>query len=133
VQSAYDKANAVNADLKQKLADAQTQRADEEDMLDSGGESREELTATKAELEAELKKLQKALAAYSDDDPTELERKKKEIDGFKAEAGQYTDEIDSMEGWFRGIGQDEENMKRMRMNMYGGEYDEEEGMLKELA
>ncbi|KAK5122452.1 hypothetical protein LTR85_004036 [Meristemomyces frigidus] len=132
-QTAYGKADTVNEELKQKLAEAQAQRADEEDMLDSGGESREELTATKAELDAEVKMLQKELAAYSDEDPTELERKKKESQSFRAEAEQYTDEIDSMEGWFKNIIPDEEGMKMLRMSMYGDEFDAEEGMLKELV
>lgn len=132
-QAAYNKADAVNEDLKQKLAEAQAQRADEEDMLDDGGESREELTATKVELESEVKLLRKELAAYSDDDPTELERKKKETQGFKADAEQYSEEIYSMEGWFKNAGTDEESMNMLRMSMYGDEFDAEEGGLKELV
>ncbi|KAK4542113.1 hypothetical protein LTR36_007144 [Oleoguttula mirabilis] len=132
-QTAYHKADAVNEDLKQKLAEAQAQRADEEDMLDSGGESRDDLTATRAEMNAEVKLLQKELAAYSDDDPTELERKKKESQTLSVEAEQYSDEILSMEGWFKNIIPDEEGMMMLRMSMYGDEFDAEEGALKELV
>jgi len=129
----HDKANAVNEDLKAKLAEAQAQRADEEDMLDDAGESREDLVARKVELEGETKQLQKALAAYSDNDPTEIERKLKEVKGFKAEVEVYTDDIYSMEGWFKGAGQDAEGMMRLRTLFYGDELDAEEGMLRELS
>ena len=131
-QSAHDKAAAVVNDLKQKQADIQAQREDEEDMLDNGAESREDLMTSKSALEAEVKALQKQLAAYSDNDPTELERKRKETVQFKMEAEQCTDDIYSMEGWFKKMGQDEEGMKRLRAMFYGDEMDEE-GILKELA
>ena len=120
-------------DLKQKLAEAQAQREHEEDLLDSGAESREESMASEAKLEGEVKGLQTQLAAYSDNDPTELERKKREIEEFKNEAEHCTDDIYSMEGWFKKIGgYDEEAIKGLRMMFYGDELDEEEGVLKEL-
>ncbi|KAK0263421.1 hypothetical protein B0A54_00779 [Friedmanniomyces endolithicus] len=131
VQSAYDKAYAVTNDLRAKLAGAQAQRVDEEGMLDEAGESRPELVARKSELEAEIKALQRELAAYSDSDPTELERKKNEIVTYKHEVGQYTDEIDALEGWFKTGGQDEA-MHGLRLEVYGDEYDAEEGGLREL-
>ena len=131
-QSAHDKAAAVTDDLKQKLAEAQTQGEDEEDMLDNGAESREDLMAGKADLEAEIKGLQKQLFAYSANDPTEIERKKNEAGQYKIEAEQYTDDIYLMEGWFKKMGHDEEVLKGLRMMLYGDELDEEEGILKEL-
>ena len=102
-------------------------------MVENGGESREDLMATKAQLEKEVKALQKELVAYSNNDRTELERKKVEVESFKSEADQYTDEIYSMETWFKKMGQDGEGLKMLRMNLYGDEYDEEEGVLRELA
>ncbi|EMC91213.1 hypothetical protein BAUCODRAFT_28353 [Baudoinia panamericana UAMH 10762] len=130
-RSAYDKANAINEDLKIKLAESQAQREDEQDMLDSGGERRETLVATKTGLEAEVKRLQMELSAYSDSDPTELERKAKDLNGFKAVVGQCTDDIYSMEGWFKSIGQSEA-VQALRVQLYGDELDAEEGMLREL-
>ena len=132
-KSTHDKAAAVADDLKQKLAEAQAQREEEEDMLDSGAETREELVASKAVLESEVKDLQKQLAAYTDTDPTEVERKVKEVQRFKAEAEQYTDDIYSIEGWLKQQPVDEEALKQMRMNTYGDQLDEEEGVLKELV
>ena len=132
-QSAHDRASAVINDLKQKVAEARAQREDEEDMLDNGAESREELMTAKSELENEVKVLQKQVAAYSDNDPTELERKVNEIAQLKNDAEQYTDDIDSMESWFKKMGQDKEAIKALRMSLYGDELDEEEGILKELV
>lgn len=102
-------------------------------MLEDAGESREDLMASKAELKAETKVLQKQLAAYSDNDPTELERKCKEVEGFKKDAEVYTDDIYSMEGWFRSVGQDGEGMLRLRTMCYGDELDPEDNVLKDLA
>jgi len=131
-QATHDKAASVVSDLREKLGEAEAQRADEENMLDGNGESREELVTAKAVLESELKALRKDLAAYSDNDPTELERKRKDIPKYKLEAEQYTDEIYSMEGWFKDKGQGDEAIAALRMSLYGDEYDEEEGILREL-
>lgn len=124
----------INEELKQKLAEAQAARVDEEDMLDSGGESREDLMTAKAELEAEMKMLSSELAAYSNDDPTELERKSGEANALKAEAEEYTDQIQSMSGWFKEmLAGDDEALEAFRQTFYGDEYDEEDGDLRELA
>ncbi len=131
MQSAYDKASAITNELRAKIAGAQAQRVDEEEMLDEAGESRPELVARKSELEAEIKALQSKLAAYSDSDPTELERKKQEMAAFKHDAIQCTDEVDALEGWFKTGGQ-EEALYGLRMELYGDEYDAEEGGLREL-
>lgn len=130
-QSAHDKAAAIVNELKAKAAEAQAQRDDEEDALENG-ESREDLMVAKSELDNEVKSLHKELAAFSDSDPTELERKKKEIELFKCHAEQFTDEIYSMEGWFKKMGTDEEELKGLRMQIYGDEVDEEDGVLKDL-
>lgn len=110
----------------------QAQHADEEDMLDGAGEGREELMAAIATRQADIEILRKQLAAYSDNDPTELDRKRKEATALKHDADKYTDDIYSMEGWFKGIGQDEESLRRLRMSLYGDEVDVEDGVLKEL-
>ena len=130
--AAHDKAALLVEDLKQRLAEVQAQREDEEDMLDSGAESREELMSRRSVLETGILSLQKELAAYSDSDPTELERKKKEIEGFKCETEQYTDDVYSMEGWFKKQGQDEESLKQLRSALYGDQLDGEEGILREI-
>ncbi|KAK3114727.1 hypothetical protein LTR53_006681 [Teratosphaeriaceae sp. CCFEE 6253] len=131
VHSAHAKAAAVNDDLKAKLAEGEALRADEEGMLDDAGQSRDEVVARKNELEAETGSLQKELAAYSDNDPTELERKKQELDAFKKEASVCTDDIYIMEGWLADHELREYLVQRIQPEIYGDELDED-GVLKEL-
>ena len=80
-----------------------------------------------------MKGLWKELATFSDTDPTELERNKTGIEGFKGEAEMFTEEIYAMEGWFRKMGMDEVGLRGLRMMLYGDEVDEEEGVLRELV
>ena len=130
-QTAHEKANAIVQDLKNKLTEAQAQREDEAEMLDNGAESREELNAAKSGLEKEVKEFEKQLAAYSDSDPTELEHKREEMKKFKGEADQWTDDIYAMESKLKEkFG--EESVKELRAGLYGDEYDEEEGGLKDI-
>lgn len=104
----------------------------EEDMADNGGETREELNAQKAVLEADLKSLQKELAAYSDNDPTELERKKVESKKLFDEAEAVTDDIGIMESYIeKSWGKDA--LAPLQMGVYGDEFDTEEYVLKELV
>jgi hypothetical protein len=132
-QIVHDKAVAANDELRAKIAEAAAQQQDEEEMLDQGGDSREDLTAAKAELAAEVKALAKALEAYSDNDPTELERKRAEIKAFKADADICTDDILAMDGWFvSATGGDVETLDRLRLDWYDREFDEETRTLKDL-
>lgn len=98
-------------------------------MLDSGAKSREQLTTAKTGLEQELKEIEKQLKAYSDTDPTEIERKKEETKKFADEVAIYTDEIFSLEGHVKttmGL----EAVKELQTSLYADEFDEEEGGLR---
>ncbi|KAI6905705.1 hypothetical protein KC318_g4678 [Hortaea werneckii] len=133
-QVTHEKANAINHDLKQKIAEAQAQRADEEDMLDDCSKSREELKVTKHGLETETTRLRNELAAYSDVDPTELEQKRTQTETMKRESEEYTDHIYAMDGWFKEmLNGDGEALTALRMNFFADEYDEEAGNLKEVS
>lgn len=100
-------------------------------MLDEVGGSRQELSSRKLALEAEVKAVQKELSAYSDSDPTEIEKKRKDIAGLRAETDALTDDIYSMENWFsqRGL---REMLAQLQETFYGDELDSEEGVLREL-
>lgn len=65
-EAAHEKASSVVQDIKQKLTDARAERESEADMLDVGAESRDDLTATKSELEKEVNELEKQVAVYSE-------------------------------------------------------------------
>ena len=131
-QGAYDKALATDNELKNKLAEAETQRRGEDQMLEEGGETREELLGMKKSLEAETEALRRELATYSDNDPTELERKIKDAAGWKVTAEEFTDDVYSMEGWLKDNMGGGEVLDALLQETYGKEYDEEVHGLKEL-
>lgn len=121
-------------DLRSKIAEKASQLEEEEDMLDNSGESREDVMSAKIEAEKELQVLQKELATYSENDPTELERKKNEAKLFLKEAEEYTDQICSMEGWLQkqSVGE-EEKIANFLKDLYADEYEENDGGLRDLA
>ncbi|KAK4985990.1 hypothetical protein LTR50_005582 [Elasticomyces elasticus] len=131
----WDRARIAVEEVRERLEKAKAERAEEEeDMLDDNtGDGRDELMEAKTALEIKIDMLKKELHAYSDNDPTELERKKNKATRLKAEAERWTDEVASLEGWFREQGVDGDAMNNMRMEQYGDDFDEEEGGLRELV
>jgi seryl-tRNA synthetase len=132
-QSAYDKALATDNELKSKLSEAQAQRRGDDEMLDEGGETREELLSLKKSLAAETEAIRRELATYSDNDPTELEKKVDEAAQWKTDTEGLTDDIYSMEGWLKDQLGGGEGLDVMLQETYGKEYDEEVRGLRELV
>jgi hypothetical protein len=80
-----------------------------------------------------LEQLRQELAAYSEQDPIEVDKKKNEAQQYQTEVDRYTDQILSMEGWLKErLSGDAEQMMQTKRMLYGDEYDEEEGGLREL-
>lgn len=131
-QVAHDKALATDAELKSKLAEAEAQRKQDDEAMEEGGESREELLGAKRLLEAEVEAMHRELATYSDHDPAELEKKALGAAVEEAQAIECTDDIYSMEGWLKGTLGGGEQLDGMLRDMYDREYDEEAGGLREL-
>lgn len=102
-------------------------------MLDEGGETREELLGMKKLLENESEAIRRELATYSDNDPTELEKKAKEAAEWKTVTEEYTDDIYSMEGWLKDFLSGNEGLTAILRDTYDREYDEEANGLKELV
>jgi hypothetical protein len=132
-QSAHDKALATDIELKSKLSEAQAQRRGDDEMLDEGGETREELLSMKKSLAGETEAIRRELATYSDNDPTELEKKVDEAAQWKTDTEGLTDDIYSMEGWLKDQLGGGEGLDVMLQETYGKEYDEEVRGLKELV
>jgi hypothetical protein len=148
-QDDYNKANATVAELQAKVDDAGAARADDKDMLMETGEDdstwlgtacwqhpggdRKTLITKHGDLTKEVEKLRTELAAYSEQDPVEVEKKAAETQKARSDADKFTDQIYSMEGWFKQqyAGENETVTNIMKM-LYGDEYDEEEGGLREL-
>lgn len=62
-----------------------------------------------------------------------MERMTKEMQQFQVETEKFTDQILSMEGWFKErTGGDKEQMVGMMRMCYGDEFEEEDGGLREL-
>lgn len=94
---------------------------------------RKALIIKHADLTKEIEQLRQELAAYSEQDPVEVDKKNSETQHFRSEVERYTDQILSMEGWLKGqIGGDVEQLDHLKREHYGDEYDEEEGGLREL-
>lgn len=129
-QAAHTKITTIVRDLRSQVNERSAAR--EEEAEDDSDETREELMAKKAVLAADLKTLSKELEAYSDNEPFELERKEQEIKELHREATKYTDDIYSMESWFKKRDM-EQNLTAYRMSFYGDEWDTEELDLKELV
>ena len=132
-QTAYEKALATDNELKAKIAEGEAQRKEDEEMLDGSGESREQLLGSKRFLEGEIEGLRRELATYSDNDPVELERKGREAADWKVDVGVCTDDVYSMEGWLKDLTGGGEALMGLLKEMYGSEWDDEVGGLKELA
>ncbi|KAK4500506.1 hypothetical protein PRZ48_008695 [Zasmidium cellare] len=128
-QAANGKISAVVEELRAKVKENSAAREEEEG--EDSGEVREECMAKKAVLEADLKALDTKLAAYSANDPEELERKEEETKALRDEATKYTDDLYSMEGWFKKKDM-EQALTVFRMSLYGDEWDTEEYDFKDF-
>ncbi|EME39426.1 hypothetical protein DOTSEDRAFT_138647 [Dothistroma septosporum NZE10] len=131
VQKEHNKCSAIVTELQHEVATTAAALEEEADSPDHGGESREEMNARKVVLVDETKGLEEELKSFAEDDPTELERKKQEAKKWLREAEQATDEIQTMEMWFK------KNHPEMGAEMamafdYGDEWDLEEYCFKEL-
>jgi predicted nuclease with TOPRIM domain len=100
--------------------------------LSTGGD-RQTLITKHADLTKELEKLRTELAAYSEQDPVEMEKKDAETQQSRLDADKFTDQILVMQSWLKQtIGQDAENFLNLLKSVYDEEYDEEEQGLREL-
>lgn len=93
---------------------------------------REGLIERRLVLEGEVEVLKKELEGYKDGDPGEVERRRKEIRAYRMKAERWTDNIQILEGqMLSSVGGDREKLDRIKREVYGDEYVEEEG-LREL-
>ncbi|MCJ1478046.1 hypothetical protein MMC13_006721 [Lambiella insularis] len=116
-------------DLKEKVDSAEQER---ETDGGEGGVGRVELLHAYDHDKGELNRLRKELDGYRDGDPQEVLRKKEEIEKLKSRAVRWTDNIYCLEGHLRDITDgDREALEGVRRMYYGEEYVESEG-LREL-
>ncbi len=118
------KVEATVAEFEQKVEEASEIRGEDE--------GRGELVAKQISLTEEVGILKRELETYKDADPGEVERRRKEIVGFKANAERWTDNIGILEGRLLDmLSGDRERLEGIQRDVYDNEYVEGEG-LKEL-
>lgn len=94
---------------------------------------RKTLITKHTDLTKTLEKLRTEVAAYSEQDPVEMERKAAETSQARQNAEKFTDQIYSMESWLKSMGSgDAQALDLMLMDLYNDEYDVAEGGLREL-
>ena len=121
-----NKVEATKEELEVAIKSAKVGRVGDD------GAGRMEMLARYEVLEVEVKNLRGELAGYSECDPAEVVRKKKELEVLKVKAERWTDNIYCLEEYLRDVtGGDREAVERVRVECYGDEYVEGEG-LREL-
>jgi predicted RNase H-like nuclease (RuvC/YqgF family) len=128
-QEDFDK---LSAEIQECETEFQAKKA-EMMALDEDAEERKSAEEKVEKLANKAKALTEELKRYADDDPVEMERKKKSIWVLKKEVERHTEHIEGMEGWMRkNMGMDRESLRHMKMQFYGDEYDQEEQGLRQL-
>ncbi|KAJ4344458.1 uncharacterized protein N0V89_012200 [Didymosphaeria variabile] len=129
----FNKADAVVTEWQMKVDDAGAVRSEDDEALAHTGMDRKSLITKHGGLTKELEQLRQGLAAYSEQDPIEVDKKKHEAQQCQADVDKYTDQILSMEGWLKErLSGDPEQMMQTKRVLYGDEFDDEEGGLREL-
>jgi hypothetical protein len=128
-----EKAEAVVGELQQKVEEAAKAREENEDEDMEEGMDRESMMNAHEELSMILDAFRGELAAYSENDPVEVERRRQQIMEDKLRVDALTDAIYSMEGWVRQqVSGDRALLMTLKQNWYGDEFDEEAGGLREI-
>lgn len=101
-------------------------------LLTMAGGDRKTLVTKHEELTKEVEKLRTELAAYSEFDPVELDKKIEDTRRSQAAADKFTEHIYCMEGWLKERVPDRESQVVALRDLYGDEWDEEDGGLREF-
>ena len=116
-----EKIEATTQELEDKRREANEKRGDDD--------GRAELIEKSIVLNAELSELRAELGNYKDGDPIEVEKLKKETDGFEADAERWTDNVLILEAYMKNLtGGDIESLEQVKREVYGAEYVEGEGL-----
>ena len=123
---------AVVEGLRGEVEELERKRGEEDGGMGAGCE-REALVERQAALNVELEGLRAELAAYSEHDPVEMEKRKGLALQKRIEAEAATEKILCVEAWFKKqVGGDKSLLLTMRQMWYGEEFDEEDLGLREL-
>lgn len=124
LRAEYTSVQANVEELGGKVKVAREEKGEGEDK-----DEKEELVKGKEVLGKEVEDLRKELEGYRDADPGEVDRKKREVEGFRMGAERWTDNLYVVESYLGKImGGDKEGMEGLRRMVYGDEYVEGEGL-----
>ncbi|KAL9128986.1 MAG: hypothetical protein Q9217_002461 [Psora testacea] len=116
-----EKIEVAMQELEEKMREASDKKGEDE--------GRAELVEAKIILDAEVAELKKELEGYKDGDPAEVEKRRKAVEGFKANGEKWTDNILILEGYLKSMmGGDLEALDGVKRQVYGNEYVEGEGL-----
>jgi len=120
----HERVDAAVTEMEEKVREATGSRGEEED--------RGKLIEMHFALEQEVGELRQELAGYKNNDPGEVDGKRKEVEGFEAMADMWTDNIGILESRLKEmLGGDLAQLEGIKRSVYGEEYMEGEG-LREL-
>jgi len=94
---------ASTADTERQIEEEMAKREEDDGMLEGDGMDRKVLLKAHEMLLQEMDVLDKELALYSDNDPTEVLRKVDETQKLKKDAMTWTDRIECMESYLVGL------------------------------
>ncbi|KAF2454943.1 meiotic nuclear division protein 1 [Lineolata rhizophorae] len=143
-----ERAKGAAEEVRRKVEEARKEReddgeeqdgddADDEMLEGSAGAgnkaSRSALLRLHEELLRSVGELKKELAAYSENDPVEVDKRRARALETKQLAEKWTEQIQSMESWLReATGGDRDQLLAVKRQYYGDEFSEEEEDLREL-
>jgi len=119
-----------------EIQEEEEKRMDDDEMLVdgevAGGMDRKELLKMKEVLKAEKEKMLTELMGYKENDPTEVLRKKNEMEKLKLGAERWTDNIEELMGYLKkSVGMDKTTIATTMAQVCGDEWVAGEG-LKDL-
>ena len=117
------KIDAAVGSVKAQVNAADTTRGQDAERYD--------LLKSNAQLEEEVAIMRQELEGFKDGDPLEVERKRKEMEGFKAAAEKWTDNIGILESRLKKmLGGNLEQLEAVQRDVYGSEYVEGDGLME---
>ncbi|KFY14643.1 hypothetical protein V491_05971 [Pseudogymnoascus sp. VKM F-3775] len=131
LQAEETKLKTSISEIKKHIIEETAQRDEDDEMLEDNGMDRQALLEAHERLLKETASLDKELAAYSGNDPTEVLRKKKEIQSLKDDAEGLTDSLECIRSYILDLTNDREQVALVMQSTCGDEYIPGEG-LKEL-
>jgi hypothetical protein len=131
LKSEESKLMTLIADTEKQIEEEMAKREGDDEVLEKGGMDRKALLKAHDTLLKEMELLNKELALYSDDDPTEVLRKVEETKKLKQSAFRWTDNIESMETFITNLIGDRAKAAEAMASACGDEYVAGEG-LKDL-